>query len=285
MFSDCQIIYYCDSINIFFCLLPRLVGKKTVINVDGLQWKRAKWGALAKGAYRISEWMATFLATRVICDSKGMADYYWEKFKKKTDCISYGGSGQRREDAALLFSKFGLVPGEYFLYVSRLEPENNAHLFVEAYESIKTDKPFVVVGDAPYAQDYIQRLQATKDKRIKFLGYVFGDDCRLLTSQAFVYFHGNAVGGTNPGLVEAMSLGNCIIAVDVSFNREVLGDTGFFFKADNIAELKALIETVLVDKQMAERARKLSSERAARVYSWEKITAQYWDFFKGLVRR
>jgi len=262
MFSDCQVVYYCGTINSVFCFLPRLCLKKTVINVDGLEWKRKKWGNLGKIVYKISECLATWLASEIICDSKEMAGYYWNKFKKKTHHISYGGSGKRVENTVLLFSKYGLEPRKYFLYVSRLEPENNAHLFVKAFEGIKTDMPFIVVGDAPYARSYVADLHATKDRRIKFLGYVFGDDYRLLTSHAYIYFHGNEVGGTNPGLVEAMAMRNCIIAIDGPFNREVIGDTGFFFRPDAIHDLREHIDQLMRNSETLIKARDAASERA-----------------------
>ncbi len=284
MFSDRQAIYYCNTVNSIFCFLPRLAGKKTIMNTDGLEWRRRKWGAAGKIAYRISEWVATWAASRIVCDSDEMATYYRRKFGKQSERISYGGSGVRSEDTARLRSQYGLESRKYFLYVSRLEPENNAHLFVKAYERIKTDMPFIVVGDAPYAQGYILAMKAAADARVRFLGYVFGDDCKLLASHAFVYFHGNEVGGTNPGLVEAMSLGNCILAIDVPFNREVLGEAGFFFNAANSQDLPAKIERLLGDPDAVLSSREAAAGRARERYDWDKVTDQYECFFKGLAR-
>ncbi len=283
IFSNCKIIYYCDTINAVFAFFPRLFGKITIINVDGLEWKRKKWGKLGKYAYKISEWLATFLASEIICDSKEMKRYYLTKFNKVTNYISYGANGRRIENIDLLYSKYGLEPRKYFLYVSRLEPENNAHIFIKAYESIQTELPFIIVGDAPYAKTYIDNLRSTKDKRIIFLGYVFGDDYRLLTSHSFIYFHGNEVGGTNPGLVEAMALGNCIIATAVPFNIEVLGNSGYFFRNSCVDNLKKLIQRLMSNPDMIDRARETSSIRAKNDYSWNKVTIQYVNLFKKLL--
>ena len=283
MFSDRQAVYYCNTINSVFCFLPRLVGKKTIMNTDGLEWKRKKWGGLGKAAYRISEWIATWAAAEIVCDSREMENYYLKKFGKASERISYGGTGLRSEDVTLLHSRYGLEPRKYFLYVSRLEPENNAHLFVKSYEKIKTDMPFIIVGDAPYACGYIQELKATKDPRVRFLGYVFGEDYKLLTSHAFVYFHGNEVGGTNPGLVEAMSLGNSVLAIDVPFNREVLGDAGFFFDPASPSELSFRIEMLLADPTAVVRARQEAARRAATLYDWNKVADQYEGFFRQRV--
>jgi len=279
MFSDRQVVYYCNTVNALFCLLPRLVGKRTIMNTDGLEWKRRKWGWLGRTVYRISEWIVTWAASEIVCDSEGMKEYYLKKFGKKGEQIGYGGSGVREEDTSLLGEKYGLEAGKYFLYVSRLEPENNAHVFVKAYARIKTEMPFIVVGDAPFAEGYIRGLKQAADPKVRFLGYVFGRDYRLLTSHARLYFHGNEVGGTNPGLVEAMSLGNCILAVDVPFNREVLGDTGFFFDPGDEQDLPRKIEMLLKDPVASAEAGRRAGLRARELYNWDKITDQYEIFF------
>ena len=114
------------------------------------------------------------------------------RYKKESEMIAYGAEVARRADPERL--KFGLQPNRYAL-VSRLEPENNAHLVIEAYSRVKTDLPLVIVGDAPYAEDYIARLKSTRDPRVKFLGFVFGEDYRALQQNAYCYVHATEVGG------------------------------------------------------------------------------------------
>lgn len=284
LFTSNRIVYYCNSINSIFMILPRLFGKKVIMNVDGLEWKRAKWSGAGKKAYLLSEWLATFLATRLVTDCRRMQSYYRIKFGKDSECIAYGARGQLAGVSDAMVRR-GLEPRKYCLYVSRLEPENNAHLFVEAYEKVKTDMPLVIVGHAPYAQPYIQKIRSTRDPRILFIGSVYGDEYRALLSHAFLYFHGNEVGGTNPALLEAMATGNCVVANGVGFNREVVGDAGVWFKRGNVADLVKKIEHLMAFPEEAEKFRSLAAARMKQFYDWDGITDQYDRFFGRLTRK
>lgn len=287
IWTDAEIVYYCNAINSIFMFLPRLFGKKVVINVNGLEWKRKKWNWLGKLAYRVSEWIATLFAHAIISDSRRIKLYYLKKFRKDTVFISYGANSETLPvaDKNRILEDFSLVQRKYFLYVSRLEPENNAHLFIKAYEQTKTDMPFVIVGDASYRSSYARWLRSTKDTRIKFLGFVYGDHYRALVANAYVYFHGNEVGGTNPALLEAMAAGNCVIAIGVGFNREVIKNNGLCFKKDSIEDLKKTIEFALQNPAAVEQYRKQASRHIRRSYNWDAVTDQYEDFFKRLIMK
>src|SRR5207249_215355 len=118
--------------------------------------------------------------------------------------------------------QLGVASREYFLYVSRLEPENNGHLVIRAFEQVPTEKQLLMVGDAPYAHGYIEKLKATSDSRIHFPGGIYGIGYRELQSHAYAYIHATEVGGTHPALIEAMGAGNCVIVYDTPENREVV---------------------------------------------------------------
>lgn len=282
LFQSFDVIYYCNAINSVFMLFPRLLGKTVVMNVDGLEWKRAKWNKLGQKAYQVSEWIATLLANQIISDSKRISLYYKKKFNATTMLISYGATGKKIEGGEDRLAVYGLKKRGYLLYVSRLEPENNAHTFIEAYERVKTDMPLIIVGHAPYGAPYIDRLRATKDSRIKFLGGVYGDDYRILISHAYIYLHGNEVGGTNPALLEAMSVGNCVIANGVGFNREVVGNAGYWYKHKHPEDLQKKLEYLLSHADAVERVRPLAEKRIRERYNWDGVAAQYDEFFKRL---
>ena len=129
-------------------------------------------------------------------DAQVIQDYYATRYKNESEMIAYGAEVARRAAPEKLL-KFRLKPNKYVLYVSRLEPENNAHLVIEAYGQVKTDLPLVIVGGAPYAEEYIARLKSTRDPRVKFLGFVFGEDYRALQQNAYCYVHATEVGGTH----------------------------------------------------------------------------------------
>ena len=155
-------ILICNAANSIFAFIPRLFGTPTLVNVDGLERKRKKWNWVGRQYYLVSEWLSTFLPTAIVTDARVIQDYYATRYRKESEMIAYGAEVARRADPEKLL-RFGLQPNRYMLYVSRLEPENNAHLVIEAYSRVKTDMPLVIVGDAPYAEEYIARLKSTRD--------------------------------------------------------------------------------------------------------------------------
>jgi glycosyltransferase involved in cell wall biosynthesis len=174
----------------------------------------------------------------------------------------------------------GLRNREYFLYVSRLEPENNAHLVVKAFEGIQTAKQLAIVGDAPYAHGYIQELKSTRDSRIHFPGGIYGMGYRELQSHAYVYIHATEVGGTYSALIEAMGAGNCVLVYDTPENREVAGDCGLFFSDQKT--LAQEMRRTLDDPALVESLRARAQARAKERYSWDAITDEYEKLFREL---
>jgi glycosyltransferase involved in cell wall biosynthesis len=174
-----DVILLCNAANSLFAFWPRLFGTPTLVNVDGLERKRKKWNWIGRTYYLLSEWLSTFLPTEIVTDAQVIQDYYATRYRKRSSMIAYGAEVARRADPERL-RRFGLVPNQYILYVSRLEPENNAHLVIEAYRDVKSDWPLVIVGGAPYAEEYIAQLKSTSDWRVRFPGFVFGEDYRVL---------------------------------------------------------------------------------------------------------
>lgn len=283
--SDADIVYICNAINSVFAIVPRLFSKRVIINVDGLEWKRAKWNKLGKWAYRASEWLATKLAHIIISDSRAIQEYYWERFKKETINISYGAERKEVLGSEVLLEKYGLKKRGYILYVSRLEPENNALIMIKAYEKVKTDMPLVIVGAAPYGRTYIDKLRSTKDPQVKFLGGIYGEGYCALQTHTYLYLHGNEVGGTNPALLETMAFGNCVVAIGVPFNKEVVGDAGFWFEPEDENDLASKIKYLLNNPQVVERYRILAGARIAKFYNWEDVVSKYEALFAGMTRK
>jgi len=267
-----DIILICNAANSIFAFAPRLVGVPTLVNVDGLERKRKKWNWLGRKYYLLSEWLSTFLPSAIVTDAQVIQDYYATRYGKDSAMIAYGAEVARRAAPERLLH-YGLRPNRYILYVSRLEPENNAHLVIQAYEKVATDLPLVIVGGAPYAEEYIAQLKSTKDRRIKFLGFVFGEDYRALQQNAYCYVHATEVGGTHPALIEAMGAGNCALTLDTPENLEVIGDAGIIYdSAEGLAEeLKHVLADPLIIKEYRHRA----MARVMKLYNWEQITDQY----------
>ena len=282
-FKKYDVLLYCNSANAFCTLIPRLSGHRIALNVDGLEWKRAKWNAFGSAVYRFSEMLSCILPHVVITDAGPVQDYYLERFGQASMLIPYGAPSERVQTDDVL-KRFGLGKNEYILYVSRLEPENNAHVVIKAFEQVETDKKLVVVGDAPYSTDYIKALKATQDDRILFTGYVFGSGYREFLSHAYAYVQATEVGGTHPALVEAMGHGNCVLANDVPEHREVVEDTGLYFDAEDPKTLVQLFERILEDSELLRSCRHRAQQRVRENYSWEQVTDAYEHLFGQMAR-
>jgi glycosyltransferase involved in cell wall biosynthesis len=276
-----DVILVCNAANTPVTFFPRLFGTPVVINVDGLERKRKKWNALGRAWYRLSERLSTILPSAIITDAITIAAYYAERYGKTSTFIPYGADTGTEEGTETL-EQFGLQSNGYMLYVSRLEPENNADLVVRAFEQVKTDRRLVIVGDAPYAGDYISRLKATADPRVVFTGAVFGRGYRQLQSGAYCYVQATEVGGTHPALVEAMGFGNCVAAADVPEHREVLGESGFYFPLDNPAGLTATLQQFEDQPQLVADTGRANARRSAERYSWDVVTDGYEQLFNRL---
>ncbi|MCM8820904.1 MAG: DUF1972 domain-containing protein [Candidatus Omnitrophica bacterium] len=277
---DPDIILIFNSANSPLAVIPKFFGKKVIINVDGLEWKRAKWGKIAKMYYKFAEFFSSIIADVVVSDAKAIKDYYLKKYNRESVYIPYGAPHIESKNPVIL-KKYGLQPDGYFFIGSRLEPENHQDMAVEAFQQIRTDKLLVIAGGANWKSLYVKKLRAVRDKRIKFLGPVYTPEhIEELHANAYGYIHGNEVGGTNPALLKAMGSGNCIIAFDVVFNREVLGDAGLYFK--DVSELKKNIELLLENKNILNSLRQRAKERALNLYRWEDVVDGYEKIFTWL---
>lgn len=272
---------YCNGANAIFTPLPRLFGMPVALNVDGLERKRKKWNRLAKTWYLISERLATFCPTVVVTDALTIQQYYHARYGKASTYIPYGAEiGKVAGTEAL--ARLGVEPGKYFLYVSRLEPENHALEVRQAFERVPGAFKLALIGDAPYASDYIAGVRDTRDPRIVMPGAIYGAGYRELGSHCFAYIHATEVGGTHPALIEAMGRGALVLYRDTPENAEVTGDAGIPF---DFAGLPAAIERVLaMPESQREEFRARATERARRKYSWDAVTDEYERLFKQLCR-
>jgi len=274
-----DVVYVCNSANVPAVILLRLFRRRVVLNVDGLEWKRRKWSRIGQAYYRLCAWTAARLPVHVVTDALVIQAYYKTAYNRDTRYFPYGTELDPVPDDGTL-GRLGLEAERYVLYVSRLEPENNAHVVIEAYASVKTDMPLAVVGDAPYASEYIASLRATEDSRVRFLGAVYGTDYLVLRSHATAYVQATEVGGTHPALVEAMGFGNAILANDVPEHRETLGDAGLYYKG--AGELVSQLQAVLDDPALADDLRRRAHERARTMYSWDAVADEYESWLTGL---
>jgi glycosyltransferase involved in cell wall biosynthesis len=275
-----DVALYCNGANAIFTLGPRWFGVPVALNVDGIERKRKKWNRLAKAWYLASEWLATFCPTAVVTDARAIQDYYHQRWGKESVYIPYGAEAGRVAGTSAL-EKLGLEPGRYFLYVSRLEPENHALEVRQAFETVDTTRKLALIGDAPYAPDYIRRVRDTEDRRVVMPGAVYGEGYHELGSHCFAYIHATEVGGTHPALIEAMGRGALVLYRNTPENTEAAGDAGIPFEPE---ELPAKLRLTL---QMSEGERDVlrqkAMERVRARYSWDAVTEAYEKLLAGLI--
>jgi glycosyltransferase involved in cell wall biosynthesis len=264
--------------------IPRLVGTKTLLNVDGLDWKREKWPSMAKRYIKFAEYLATMMPNVYLTDSRVVQSYYRDRFNSEPPYIPYGSEVKIIPPGETL-ARYGLKPNRYVLFVGRLVPENYAHHLIKAFQKLETDLNCVIVGDSAYSDDYIESIKelAKDDPRIIFTGYVFGSGYHELGSNAYLFVETSGVGGTHPALIEAMAFGNCVITHNTAENLETVGEAGFAYDGKVGSEsLGKILAELLPEPELVLEYGERAKVRAQLHYSWETVTDAYERHFYRL---
>jgi len=263
-------------------ILPKLFGINLSCNVDGLDWLRDKWGPLAKKYFYFNAKIVGRICPRgIITDAYEMHRVYMDDFRTPSVCIAYGADIETSGNPEVV-SQYGLTPGQYYLIASRLVPENNADLIVDAFNRIKTDKVLAIAGNANYKSEFVDRLKQSAGPKVRFLGHVGRvDHVKELHCNSYAYVHGHMMGGTNPALVKALGYGNMVLALNTLFNQEVVQDYGILF-GKNVDDLTAKMQYIEDHPEVAIEYRRRAPDRVREAYTWEHITDQYEELFLEL---
>jgi glycosyltransferase involved in cell wall biosynthesis len=279
-----DLILICNAANSIFAWIPRAIGIPVVVNVDGIERQRSKWSRLGKAYYHLCEYFSIWFPNAIVTDAQVIERYYRSQYGADSVLIPYGTTTEKPSGCEIL-EKLGVVPEGYFLYVSRLEPENNAHLVVEAFEKVRTSKRLIVVGDAPYAREYIKKVRDTRDSRIVFPGAIYGKGYRQLQAYAYCYIHATEVGGTHPALIEAMGQGNIVIANGTPENAEVLKSAGIMYQKNDVNDLIRCLQEVADYPEKYASLKTAAFERARTAYSWGTVIREYERLFMELTKK
>ncbi len=282
LFRRFDLVFVVDPANAPFCLPLKLRRFPVVFHTDGLGWKRSKWSRLARAYYKRVESLCAKTATALVTDSRAMQRYYTETWRASSTFLPYGAITRGGSNTSAL-QRLGLEPHQYWLVVTRIEPENNTDLIVAGYLAAQSRHPLIVVGHARYASDYSQQLFAMAGPQVRFVGGIYDAPAlNGLYANCLAYLHGHEVGGTNPGLLRAMEAGACCAAVDVAFNVEVLEDTGVYFRKDaNV--IAAALQALERDPDRAKERGAAAQIRARCLYRWDAVAAGYAALFRSLV--
>jgi glycosyltransferase involved in cell wall biosynthesis len=274
-------VLVCNAINAASAFLPRLGGRtRVVLNVDGLERNRRKWSAAGKLAYRISERLSTIVPDAVVTDARVIEAFYRQRYGCASVFIPYGGDLPEPAGKEML-ERLGLTAERYALYVSRLEPENNADAVVRAYRDVPGDVPLVIVGDAPYARAFIARLRREADRRVLFPGGIYGEGYRQLLARAAVYIQATEVGGTHPALVEALGFGRVVCYNASPENEEVAEGAALPFDVRRPETLTALLAAILDDPAAYSVWKDSAKARVRDRYLWDDVAARYEAVLEG----
>jgi glycosyltransferase involved in cell wall biosynthesis len=274
-----------NSANAMFVPILKLGLSPVALHVDGIEERRAKWGRLGSAVYAVSERLAAVVPDRLVTDAHCIEEHYEELYRASSTVISYGVEPEQMPLPVTLRGQLGIQPRKYFLYVSRFEPENNPHRVAEAYRAVGGELPLVMVGGAPYADEFIESFTRGADRRIIFPGPIYGDGYRQLLSNATAYIQATEVGGTHPALVEAMGYGNVLLVNESVENREAAGDAALYFNAHQPSSLAERMNWVLENPDKLEGLRQASTDRAAKMYDWNVVTATYLQMFEEMAGR
>ncbi|HWC33195.1 MAG TPA: DUF1972 domain-containing protein [Mycobacteriales bacterium] len=265
-------VILCNAANAPTLPLLRASRRRVVMNVDGLEWRRGKWGIAGRAWYRLGEWLSVRWAGVLVTDAEEVRTYYRVRHDADSVMIPYGADLISR--GADLPPDLAVKPDGYILYVSRWERENNPVLVARAHAAAGSRRALVMLGEATYDSRLDDEVRAAAAPNAILPGPVFGDGYRALQSNARCYVHATEVGGTHPALIEAMGAGNLCLVLDTPENREVAGPNAWYF-ADE-AELTALIRRVdrVPGRDLAE-LRALSRRRAREHFSWDAVASDY----------
>jgi len=282
--SRYRYVHLYNTGNSIFLPLLKLFRKKVILSGDGIEWRREKWGMLAKLVHRMGEKFAVWMADRIVVDNLEVERYYTEKYGVQTSLIAYGAKDIEVDKpySAELLNKHKLKAGEYFLFVGRLAPEKGVHNLITAYEALRTDFPLVIIGDDPAGGDYRDQLFARESEKIRFLGFVYDRDYEQLLINALMYVSASELEGTSPSLVSAMGAGVCSLVNGIDENIATVHGAAYTYKRDDTMALidlwQRLIDTPADIEAMGNAGRRCVEQ----YYRWDAIAEQYIDVLEQI---
>ena len=263
------------------CWLPRLLGKKTVVTIHGLDHQRAKWGRLASAYIMLGEKSAARYAQEIIVLSRDTQAYFQDTYGRDTRLIPNGVNRPERRPADLI-KQYGLEKDGYILFLGRIVPEKGLQYLIEAFREVETDKRLVVAGGASDSAGFMREMQALgeTDGRIVFTGFVEGALLAELYSNAWLYCLPSDLEGMPLTLLEAMSYGNCCLASDIPGCSEAVEDKAVLFPKGDVRELRAKLQRLCDDSALVERYRAEAADFICAKYQWEKVVERTLELYR-----
>lgn len=266
-----------------FCFIPRLFGRKVVVQGHGIEWQRAKWGRVGKLVLKLLESPSVRFPHLLTTVSKVQKSYMAERYKRECVYIPTGVNPPQYELPNLI-RQFGLQGNDYILFAARLVEEKGAHYLLEAYQRLNTSLKLVIAGDAEHETGYKYELRkiAADNNNIIFTGFATGDLlCELLTN-CYLFVHPSEIEGLSTVLLEAMSYGSCCLVSDIPENLEALNGLGYTFRNKDVADLAHKLAYLINDKHAAGAFKEQAKVHVLANHSWSRIADQFEELYQNL---
>jgi glycosyltransferase involved in cell wall biosynthesis len=281
--SSVDIVHFHATGVSIFSLMPRLLGKKTIVQSHGLDWQRAKWGRLAKAYLHATDYSTVRFPDVTTVVSETLKKYYEGRFYKKVTYIPNGVNSVEPLPPDRI-KTIGLQGDDYIFFASRLVPEKGCHYLLDAFERLgKCGKKLVIAGDSPEDDPYAANLKLRESENIHFLGFVTGQLLQELISNCYVYVLPSEIEGLSTGLLEAMSYGNCVLVSDIPENLEAIDGCGVVFRSGDVGDLEYKLRFLLGNKDQVIDFRGKAKAYVREMYNWDRVTDEYEDLYYSLV--